>query len=399
VRYYLSVLMLFRKSFTEFSFVSFKNFIFTLMRRHGFQSIVFSPEPENVDLFSANQLTHAAPNEDIEDPGGFIHAWRQNQTQVRRVSFTYSPIGGAFGIEMTIDLDEGIISLVRVTNRMISDQVKVVLEETFSGLQDVVETRGTEGSESEDIGSIPPTPWYKKEIARHIFTPIGVGLVVTVVGGVLVFWLTSVFWPTSPEPESKSIPSELQRETLLNSVYPEIELVGWDFEPRIETNPDTAQLTIKSIVNIGTGPARVIFFENIKLEGELPEECKRENAFTAHLPTKRVLLLPSGEKQELGTFSGLLSWKCANSAFLKEPFKERVLNFTFSVTYRDTYENKYEKVWRVRATEKSGNESRLESVAEMMDSPLDTNRHLYLTHAPLIKRNGIELGDLVVQGR
>ena len=77
-----------------------------------------------------------------------------------------------------------------------------------------------------------------------------------------------------------------------------------------------------------------------------------------------------------------------------------MLHFTFSVTYRDIYENTYEKVWRVRATEKSGNESRLESVAEMMDSPLDTNRHLYLTHPPLIKRNGIELGDLVVaQGR
>jgi len=152
------------------------------MRRHGFQSIVFSPEPENVDLFSANQLTHAAPKGDIEDPGGFIHVWRQNQTQVRRVSFTYSPIGGAFGIEMTIDLDERIISLVRATNRTLSDQVKVVLEETFPGLQDaVVETGRTEGSELEDIGSISPTTWYTKAIVGGV-----IALVVAVAGPLAV---------------------------------------------------------------------------------------------------------------------------------------------------------------------------------------------------------------------
>jgi len=142
VRYYLSVLMLFRKSFTEFSFVSFKDFIFTLMRRHGFQSIVFSPEPENVDLFSANQLTHAAPNEDIEDPGGFIHAWRQNQTQVRRISFTYSPIGGAFGIKMTIDLDRQIISLDK-HDGVSSDIIERILHHTFgSSIQEVTEDQG-----------------------------------------------------------------------------------------------------------------------------------------------------------------------------------------------------------------------------------------------------------------
>jgi len=192
---------------------------------------------------------------------------------------------------------------------------------------------------------------------------------------------------------------EMQGETLLNSVYPEIELVGWDFEPRIETNPDMAQLTIKSIVNLGTGLAKVIYFGNIELEDdELPEDCKSENAFTAMLASKRVLILRSGDEQELGNFIGHLSWKCANTAFLKS-LQERVLHFTFSVRYRDIYENTYEKVWRVRATEKNGNESSLGPVAEMMDSPLDKNRHLYLTHSPLIKRNGIELGDLVVQGR
>jgi len=197
------------------------------------------------------------------------------------------------------------------------------------------------------------------------------------------------------ESQRKSV--EMQRETVLNSVYPEIELVDWDFEPRIETNPDMAQLTIKSIVNLGTGLAKVVFFDGIELEDdEFPENCKSEDS--AILTSKRVLILRSGDEQELGDFIGRLSWKCANSAFL-ESFQERVLHFTFSVTYRDIYENTYEKVWRVRATEKSGKESRLEPVAEMMDSPLDTNRHLYLTHAPLIKRNGIELGDLVVQGR
>lgn len=191
---------------------------------------------------------------------------------------------------------------------------------------------------------------------------------------------------------------EMQRETLLNSVYPEIELVGWDFKPGNEFNPDIADLTIKSIVNLGTGLARVIYFESMILEGELPEDCRSENAFTASLESKRVLILRPGDEQELGDFIGLLSWKCAHSGFLKA-LQERVLFFTLSVTYRDIYKNKYEKTWRVRATEKGGNESRLESVAEMMDSPLDTNRHLYLTHPPLIKRNGIELGDLVGQGR
>lgn len=100
---------MFKVNFRDFDFRGFIDFIFELVDKHGFFGIRFYPEHK--ERFSEGQLTHAAPRRNINDPGGFVWAWRKSQDVVRKVSFDFSNREGEKEIFMTIDLNNKSISL------------------------------------------------------------------------------------------------------------------------------------------------------------------------------------------------------------------------------------------------------------------------------------------------
>lgn len=100
---------MFESKFKKFDFRGFMDFVLNLADYYGLGHIVFYPDKK--DLFDKIQLTHIAPRRSINDRNGFIWAWRQQQKEVRKVSFDQFSVDNNKKIKMTIDLDKLIIRL------------------------------------------------------------------------------------------------------------------------------------------------------------------------------------------------------------------------------------------------------------------------------------------------
>jgi len=100
---------MFKKNFKEFDFRGFVDFIFELVDKYGLEKIRFSPEHK--ENFSEVQLTHIAPGRSINNPDGFVWAWKRCQNITRRIYFDLFSKDGRRKITMTIDLNDKFISL------------------------------------------------------------------------------------------------------------------------------------------------------------------------------------------------------------------------------------------------------------------------------------------------
>jgi predicted nucleotide-binding protein len=127
--------MLFQSTFDQFSYEEFYAFIRALMQKHKFWNIQFIPAT-NLQIFSNQQLIHAAPDHDISHPDSFIGQWKKNEDTVRRVSFRFTGRGASPDIEMTIDLDDRKISLDNAAG-INPQEVKNVLHSSFSHVSDI----------------------------------------------------------------------------------------------------------------------------------------------------------------------------------------------------------------------------------------------------------------------
>jgi hypothetical protein len=70
--------MLFQARFDQFSYEEFYAFLRTLTQRYRFWNILFEPAT-GLPNFTRQQLTHAAPNNDISHPDSFIGQWKKKR--------------------------------------------------------------------------------------------------------------------------------------------------------------------------------------------------------------------------------------------------------------------------------------------------------------------------------
>lgn len=160
--------MLFKKYFKKFDFYGFINFVHDLFNK-GLGEIRFYPS-EHKELFSKTQLVHIAPNWDINDPNGFVWAWRQKQTEVKKVSFELFNKDGKGKISMTINLDGKFISLDEV-EKISAVEVEEILKKNLDIFID--------------------KKWYQKliNIFEKYIPKVIVGLIILIVGTFIVFSL------------------------------------------------------------------------------------------------------------------------------------------------------------------------------------------------------------------
>ncbi len=105
--------MLFKRQFGEFDFEAFYSFLRNLGEEFAFHNILFTPD--KLHLFTAEQLSHAAPNHDLSAPNSFVGRWKHLQSEVRHVRFSYESRTGTPSIEIEINLDRRSIALLKVS--------------------------------------------------------------------------------------------------------------------------------------------------------------------------------------------------------------------------------------------------------------------------------------------
>jgi predicted nucleotide-binding protein len=140
--------VLLQATLEHFSFEEFIAFIKELVEKHNFWSIVFEPET-GLHLFNRYQITHAAPNFDLNDPGGFIGQWVKNESTVRKIKFRFSGKNGRNpDIEMRVDLDHQTISLENAVGISL-EQMQSVLQSSFSHISQILQGSTAQQSKNE----------------------------------------------------------------------------------------------------------------------------------------------------------------------------------------------------------------------------------------------------------
>jgi len=89
--------------------MGFDKFFYDL---YEMKEIRFFPDKKNV--FANRQLNHIAPAWNLSRPDGFLYQWKTNINIVRRVNFQLFKQDRSRIIDMTVDLDKGIIKLESV---------------------------------------------------------------------------------------------------------------------------------------------------------------------------------------------------------------------------------------------------------------------------------------------
>lgn len=122
---------MFKYSFKNFDFYQFSEFIHKLIVKYDFWGIRFYPPAKYSDLFNEQQLTHVTPSRFIDDPKGFLWAWRRCLDKVKEVTFDFSTRDKQSQIRMTINLSKKNIALDKITGQVSELQVEDVLRETM----------------------------------------------------------------------------------------------------------------------------------------------------------------------------------------------------------------------------------------------------------------------------
>ncbi len=167
---------MFKKYFKQFNFSDFGNFIFELGDTYRFFRIRFIPD--NPGLFSDYQLKHAAPYRDYNNREGFIWAWKQNEKDVRRVSFSYATKDNSKKIIMTINLNDRYISLDNKEGNISPVQIEEILEANITTLK----------SKS---WLYKIKEWHTNPYIKYLFVP----LFILILGGILLNYILGGLLP------------------------------------------------------------------------------------------------------------------------------------------------------------------------------------------------------------
>lgn len=163
----------------------------------------------------------------------------------------------------------------------------------------------------------------------------------------------------------------LDDEEFLYSIRPDIDLLGWTYEPFWNGN-EAGLIQIGAVTNHGPGSANRIGFD---LYLEEPQE---QLEFPVGFVTTSIPLLRAREEKKLQSATGHFSWKYGVEA----PWG-KMISLNLLVTYWDSDGNKYERIWYLNATDQDS-----PIISESAGEVLAPNLLLRWVHT---KRNGVEL--------
>lgn len=107
--------MIFQRKFREFDFQKFLDFVRDLLTRYNLGYIKFYPY-QGKEFFDDYQLTHVAPEWDVNNKRGFIWVWIKKQEVVRTVTYDQFDRENTKKITITIDLDQKSITFDKIEN-------------------------------------------------------------------------------------------------------------------------------------------------------------------------------------------------------------------------------------------------------------------------------------------